>query len=530
MKVGIYARFSSELQNERSIEDQTMLCRDYAARQTGWQVHDVYPDYAVSGSSVHGRYAFERLVNDAKRGEITVILAEDLDRLSRNQSDIAAFYERMSFAGVEIWTVADGRISEMHIGLKGTMSALFLRNLALKTHRGLSGRVRDGNFAGGRCYGYRLAGTGQREIAEEEAEVVRRVFAMAVDGRNAREISAILNKEGIPGPRGGPWNQSTIMGSLARGNGLLRNELYIGRLIWNRQRFVRDPDTGKRVSRVNVEAARQVAEMPHLRIIDDATWQAVQERLSGRTVPTRGRRKPKHLLSGLIKCGACGGNFIVTGSARGVHRFSCAVARDKSTCTSRRSISSRVLEDRVLGALETHLLHEDVVAEAVKAYMDERKRLRRFRLDGQRKVAKRVAEIDAELQRLLDMIVKGYGNDAMGARMVEIEGEKKRLLAEAKNDRAEIVEFHPTIAERYRLMIRDLRQTLATADEEAKRESVKLVRDLTDKIVVYPKEDSQGRDLELHGQLAAILDIRTNRKLVGSMVAGARFELATFRL
>ncbi|MFC0193594.1 recombinase family protein [Aureimonas pseudogalii] len=508
-----------------------MLCREFAARQPGWTPGDVYPDYAVSGSSVHGRFAFERLVADARRGEINIILAEDIDRLSRNQSDIAGFYERMTFAGVEVWTVADGRISEMHIGLKGTMSAMFLRNLALKTHRGLSGRVREGSFAGGRCFGYKLAGTGQREIAEEEAAVVQRIFAMAADGRNSREISARLNAEHVPGPRGGAWNQSTLQGSQSRANGILRNELYVGRLVWNRQRFLRDPDTGKRVSRPNGEAARQIVEVPHLRIVDEVTWQAVQDQLAGRRVAQRAhRRTPKHLFSGLIRCGACDGNFIVTGSARGIHRFGCATATAKSTCTNRRSISSKVLEDRVLTALETHLLHEDVIAEAVKAYTAERKRLRATRQDTVRRVEKRVAEIDAELRRAVDLVIKGFATDALGARMQDLEAEKLRLKGEAKREPGDVVEFHPAIAERYRQMIRDLRKTMAEATEDSKREAVGMVRALTSKLVVYPKDDPENRDIELHGQLAAILEIQNGRKLVGRVVAGARFELATFRL
>ena len=154
MRVAIYARFSSELQSDRSIDDQVALCRSYAQRK-GWTVVDPpYADYAVSGSSTHGRFSFERMIADAKRGAFDIILAEDLDRLSRNQADIAGLFERMDFAGVELHTVADGPVNEMHIGLKGTMSALFLKTLKLKIQRGMAGRVREGKVPGGLAYGY----------------------------------------------------------------------------------------------------------------------------------------------------------------------------------------------------------------------------------------------------------------------------------------------------------------------------------------------------------------------------------------
>src|SRR5512144_2554802 len=65
---------------------------------------------------------------------------------------------------------------------------------------------------------------------------------------------------------------------LARGTGILNNELYVGRLVWNRQRFIKDPDTGKRVSRPNPESEWVIHDVPELRIIDDDLWRRVKER------------------------------------------------------------------------------------------------------------------------------------------------------------------------------------------------------------------------------------------------------------
>ena len=74
--------------------------------------------------------------------------------LSRDQEDIAGLFKRLRFAGVRIVTLSEGDVSEMHIGLKGTMNALFLKDLAEKTRRGLRGRIEAGKSAGGNCYGY----------------------------------------------------------------------------------------------------------------------------------------------------------------------------------------------------------------------------------------------------------------------------------------------------------------------------------------------------------------------------------------
>ncbi|MCC5961451.1 MAG: recombinase family protein [Rhodobacteraceae bacterium] len=145
----------------------------------------------------------------------------------------------------------------MHVGLGGTMSALFLRNLAEKTHRGLEGRVHQGKSAGGISYGYRLDRqplpdgthmTGDRVIDPEQAAVIRRIFAEYDKGKSARTIAMGLNHDGIPAPRArsgtgpGTWSFSTISGNWKRGTGILNNELYIGKLVWNRQRFVKNVD------------------------------------------------------------------------------------------------------------------------------------------------------------------------------------------------------------------------------------------------------------------------------------------------
>jgi site-specific DNA recombinase len=134
------------------------------------------------------------------------VVAEGLDRVSRDLADVATLYKHLSFLGVRLWTVAEGQIGELHVGFKGTMNALYLKDLAQKTHRGLEGRVRAGMSGGGICYGYDLipGQTGARKINEAEAGVVVRIFEAYAAGRSPRAIAVQLNKDGIPGPRGGP--------------------------------------------------------------------------------------------------------------------------------------------------------------------------------------------------------------------------------------------------------------------------------------------------------------------------------------
>jgi site-specific DNA recombinase len=256
LKVAIYARYSSDNQRDASIADQLRVCREFAARQ-GWAVVQEFTDHAISGATLL-RSGFQALMRDALNQRFDVVLAEALDRFSRDQEDTAGLFKRLTFAGVNIVTLAEGDITHLHVGLKGTMNALFLKDLADKTRRGLRGRVELGKSGGGRCYGCKVmrathdgAATGDREIVPAQAEVIRRIFRDYAGGVSPKALAKRVNAERCPGPDGAPWNPSTIHGNPARGTGILNNELYIGRLVWNRLRYVKDPDTGKRVSRPN---------------------------------------------------------------------------------------------------------------------------------------------------------------------------------------------------------------------------------------------------------------------------------------
>lgn len=130
MRIAIYERFSSTMQSEALIEDQTRLCLEQAER-LGGSVVGTFSDMALSGASMH-RPGLESLMTRAKLGAFDVVLSEALDRLSRDQADVATLYKRLNFYGVRIVTLSEGEINELHFGLKGTMNLLFLKDLGNK--------------------------------------------------------------------------------------------------------------------------------------------------------------------------------------------------------------------------------------------------------------------------------------------------------------------------------------------------------------------------------------------------------------
>jgi len=147
VKVAIYARYSSDNQRDASIADQLRICRLHAEKHN-WQIVEEYTDHAISGASLL-RPGIQALMADASQGRFNAILAEAMDRLSRDQEDIAGLFKRMAYADTKIVTLSEGEVTHLHVGLKGTMNALFLKDLADKTRRGLRGRVEQGKSGGG---------------------------------------------------------------------------------------------------------------------------------------------------------------------------------------------------------------------------------------------------------------------------------------------------------------------------------------------------------------------------------------------
>ena len=551
LKVAIYARYSSDNQRDASIADQFRMCRLHAEKQ-GWHIVEEYSDHAISGASLI-RPGIQALMADAMGGRFDLILAEAMDRLSRDQEDIAGIFKRMSYADVKMFTLSEGEVTHLHVGLKGTMNALFLKDLADKTRRGQRGRVEAGKSGGGNAYGYDVVKKfdangepirGDRTINEFQAEVVRRIFRDYAAGKSAKTIAFALNKEGIPAPSGGDWGFSTINGNPKRGNGILNNEMYVGKIVWNRQRFVKDPSTGKRQARPNPEEEWVIQEAPELRILDDDLWSAVKARQEKNKIARKEngeadlsrintRRRPKYLFSGLTKCSCCGGGY----SAISATLIGCATARNKGTCNNRVNIRRDELESRVLNALRTKLVDPELFAHFCEVFTQE---MNRLRMEGRAGIASAEAEL-AKVNRELEKILDLYLSDALSVDMVKERSKKlearktelEQFLAEADEPPPLL---HPSMALQYRKRVQQLYDALQDEDEGKRIEAADTLRSLVDQIVLTPVDGKV--EIDVQGDLAGILTISTQSKnpaagATGSqvkLVAGARFELATFRL
>ena len=508
----LYARFSSDLQDDRSIDDQHAGNRAYCARKD-YQIDRIFADRAISGASIVNRPDYLRMVALAAAGECDVIVAEDLDRLSRNLGDVAKLYEQMTFTGVAIETVGDGLINEMHVGLKGTMNALFLKNLVVKIRRGMAGVIRDGRHPGGLAYGYRpIAGKpGELEIEPQEAGIVRRIFREYADGRAPRAIAAQLNAEGVPAPRKSYWLASTINGHNKRKSGILQNELYAGRLVWNRVRMVKNPATGKRLSRPLPESEWQRSDAPHLRIVDDDLFDQVQRRRAERAVAPRNMRAtPKRILSGLLRCGACGAGMSKKDVDHGRPRIVCTRMREAASCSNRRSYYLDDIERTVVGGLREELGTREAVAYFVRCYNEER---RKRDVGGQTRrqaLERELATLDRQLERAVRAIIDGRITEAEAAvHLPALRARRAALAAElaALGIPPTVIALRPAAVETYVADLARLEETLNAGLTQGVDAAANAIRAMIETVTIQPAARGIAPRIVVRGELGGLLGL-----------------------
>ena len=514
MHAAIYARFSTDLQNERSVEDQIALCRSYAAAER-MAVTKVYSDHAKSGASIFGRDGLLSLLADVKSKIFDAVIVEHTDRLSRDMEDLSGIYKRFNHVDVTLRAVhSGGAMNTALIGLFGLVGQMQREDGAKKVKRGMAGVIRDGRHAGGRAYGYRpVAGQpGALAIVADEAAVAARIIRAYADGEAPRAIAKVLNDEGVPPPRGARWTASTINGDAKRGSGILHNRLYVGELVWNRVRMVKHPDTGRRLSRLNDASAHQVVLVPQLAIVDRATWDRAQARKTARSQISSGERKrTPNLLSGLLRCAACGGGLSIHDRDKhGRVRIRCSTVRESGSCRATRRLPLARIEKAVLEGLREHLDDTSLIETFVRTYNAERQRLAARAGADRARIETRLARAQAELDRAVRNLIKGTLDEAEADVVLpQLRAARDRLREELAGveETPKVLALHPAAITNYLKTVDILAALIGSSISEG-IDSTKLfatLRDLVDHVVVDAPVDSKNINIEIKGKLARLV-------------------------
>lgn len=526
MRTAAYARFSSDNQKDTSIRDQLRNIESYCD-QMNWPRPALFQDQAISGSRID-RPGYQAMMDAARERRFDVLLVDDFSRLARDHVEAAQTVRMLKYVGIRLIGVSDGLDTsragyKLETGFRGLMAELYLDDLAEKTHRGLMGQAIDGYSAGGLPYGYDSSSDGRgfrRVINPEEAAWVRWIFDQYISGQAPRAIAAELNRKGIPSPRGGKWAATAIYPD-AKGVGLLGNPIYNGRQIWNKTKWVKDPITGRRRRTQRPQSEWIITEHEELKIIDDAIWAAAEARtrtIRARTSQRRqqqghqasGGKGPKYLFSGLLRCGCCGGAYIVVDR----YRYGCATNKDRgdAACTNTLKVSRKVVEQVLLAGIKAELLSEA----AYKAFEEEARRLLKEAQPDPSEAKRMAARAKAEIDNIMMAIRAGIITPSTKVALEEAEAR----LQEAERQAEEIQRFQPAqILPRAREIHRSMVEQLERIEDvSTAREAI---RAIVGEIRLIPEEGELWAEMK-QGGMAALSQL--------SVVAGARFELATFGL
>jgi site-specific DNA recombinase len=328
------------------------------------------------------------------------------------------------------------------MSVHGMIDAVYWRELAQKTHRGMQGRALGGFATGGRCFGYRSVRDGEDavrlEVNPEESSIIHRLFEMYAAGLSLKRIACQLNGEGVrsPQPQKGRLSRSWCVSSVRH---ILRNSRYVGKIVWNTRRKIRVPGTGKRIFRPRPQSEWITVEAPHLRIIADETFAAVQrrfeitQRLWGGEVKglARGQQRQVYLFSGLLWCAECGGSITLVGgrakTSRSEYGCSLHAQRGDSVCTNNLLIRRDHLEHQLISGLQDRVLREEAIDYTVVALQEELRR-RHDSVDAEFRFAREERKrIEGELQRLVQSIAEGNGSSAIMAAINEREARLRAI-------------------------------------------------------------------------------------------------------
>ncbi|WP_407643972.1 recombinase family protein [Dongia deserti] len=481
--VAAYARYSTLGQKEASIEDQLRNCRAHADRQ-GWAISRVFEDRGISGT-VTDRPGYQAMLAAARAARFDVLIVDDLSRLSRDKIEFGRLIRELKSRGIRVIGVSDGfdslaESADVQEGVRGIINSVFIKDLAKKTHRGLMGKALKGENTGGRTYGYRtiieedpvrkdadgrpLITARRLAINDEQARWVRQIFTWYADGWSPQMIARKLNELGVRTARGGSWSHTAIYAAEGK-VGFLNNEIYIGKRRWNRATFdevyddPRNPDRFKLVRREKSESEWVVNDAPELRIVDQELWDKVKARQqqtydAGRKIKealharARVGGGPKHLFSGVLKCGVCGENYVAISNGK----YACSNHRNHAGCSNGLRVKRDLLERRLLYTLRHDLFtqeHLSGFAERAKRLAADQKRERR-KAELIRKT--RLIEVEKEIGNILAALRQGIITGSTKAELERLESERDQLqrVSNAGMTMETVVEALPSLVERYR--------------------------------------------------------------------------------
>lgn len=422
----LYARYSSNMQTENSIEAQKLAIYGYA-KDNDFKIIAEYIDRAKSGTTVAKRDEFNRMLSESAEGEFDYVIVHKFDRFARNRNDSRASKRVLEENGVKVISVLEpisdnpeGIIME---GLAETMSEYYSANLSREVKKGFNVRALKCQNNGGRPpLGYMVDRETERFIInEDEAVIVRLIFDLYVKGYSYGYIMNELNNRGYKTRLGNPFAKNSL-------HDLIKNKKYCGYYIFNRR-------MSKKFGKVNSHKNRPQEEIIEIKggipaIISEETYNkamAIME--THKRSPAQNCAKHTYLLSSIIRCGHCGeimhGNTHTNFKGSISHTYRCQKKNDKS-CPNL-EIDQKRLDDYVLKLLYENIFDDSLSAKLIQSLKESQyKSLSSFSREVEQLQAK-LPNLKARKSNIIKAISNGFIAEDFKAELSNIELERTQI-------------------------------------------------------------------------------------------------------
>ena len=402
----IYARYSSERQNEQSIDGQIRIINQFAEKE-GYTIIDTYIDRALTGRN-DDRPSFQKMIADSSNKAFQYVIVYKLDRFSRNRYDSAVYKKKLKDNGVRVISATEN-ITDTPEGvimesiLEG-YSEYYSKELAQKIIRGNYESRSKGQYTGGAViYGYRIDQNKKYVVNKEEAEVVRKIFSDVANHKKIVDIVSDLKGKGIPYKDGEEWS----LNGVAR---MLRNEKYKG--IAKFGELVYD----------NIVPA----------IVTEEDFDEVRKELEKHKHMTKAKLVDyKFLLSDKVYCGDCGkllnGHTGTSRTGKTYHYYKCR-GTTKHEC-HQKPIRKEELEDMVVDAIFDFVLSPEIITPAAKRMVGYFNAIGTD--ENQIKILEdALKEVERKLRNSLNAVANGVSNKSVVDMITNLEEDKEKLNIE----------------------------------------------------------------------------------------------------
>ena len=381
LRVAAYCRVSTEQEEQQnSYQVQIAYYTDLINRKKEWSLVGIFADEGISGTQTKKRTEFNRMIRMCKNKKIDLVITKSISRFARNTVDCLEYVRQLKNLGIGVIFEKENintltMTSEFMIALYGSFAQAESESISKNVSWGKEKAYREGKvqFQYQNLLGYRKGTDGKPEIVPEEAETIKLIYKLFLDGYSMTNIKKVLESSGTLTAKGKKvWNESLI-------SSILKNEKYVGDALLQKT-YTLDCITHK-VVRNHGERPMYLVTDHHAPIVDRDTYNRVQQELarrsskrkiSDKTITEQGKYSSKYALSELLICGDCGTPYRrTTWSARGkkqiVWRCISRLEHGKKYCPDSPTIKEDQLHKAIIHAINNYYSCRNDIARILKA-------------------------------------------------------------------------------------------------------------------------------------------------------------------